>query len=212
MKEIIKEIIRIDEGIKEGKISKEEINFTIQRLNDLVEQLIITRYKYFEQPNIENNSVLMDKGANKSEENIEEETIDFSIGDHEINEKEKESMLPINDPIMDSVNESNEMNLAELSEDEKRLFRIIDVVQNNRKIVSNKTFGKLFLLNEKLTFINELFDGSSEAFSKAVKAIDAKSSLKEAIKETAKYSKQYHWDIDCEIVEDFVFKIRCRFA
>ncbi len=69
-----------------------------------------------------------------------------------------------------------------------------------------------FGLNERLQFINELFDGSSEAFSEAIKVLDALSGLDEALVKASGFAKQYNWDLESETVEEFVVKIKRRYA
>ena len=69
-----------------------------------------------------------------------------------------------------------------------------------------------FGLNERLQFINELFEGSSEAFSEAIKTIDSLSGQHEALSRASSLANQYKWDKDSETVEDFVLKIKRRYA
>jgi hypothetical protein len=69
-----------------------------------------------------------------------------------------------------------------------------------------------FGLNERLQFINELFEGSSEAFSEAIKTIDSLSGQHEALSRASSLAAQYNWDTDSETVEDFVLKIKRRYA
>lgn len=69
-----------------------------------------------------------------------------------------------------------------------------------------------FGLNERLQFINELFDGSSEAFSEAIKVLDALSGLDEALVKASGFANQYNWDLESETVEEFVVKIKRRYA
>ncbi len=69
-----------------------------------------------------------------------------------------------------------------------------------------------FGLNERLQFINELFEGSSEAFSEAIKTIDSLSGQHEALSRASSLAAQYNWDKDSETVEDFVLKIKRRYA
>ena len=69
-----------------------------------------------------------------------------------------------------------------------------------------------FGLNERLQYINELFDGSSEAFSEAIKAIDNFSSLDEALIKASIFANQYNWDNASETVEEFVHKIKRRYV
>lgn len=69
-----------------------------------------------------------------------------------------------------------------------------------------------FGLNERLQFINELFDGSSEAFSEAIKVLDSLSGLDEALVKASAYANQYNWDLESETVEEFVVKMKRRYA
>jgi len=68
-----------------------------------------------------------------------------------------------------------------------------------------------FGLNERLLFINELFDGSSEAFSDAIKHLDARHSLSEAAHYLNELGSQYAWETDNETVEEFIQKLCRRF-
>ncbi|MCF8407940.1 MAG: hypothetical protein K9G36_03100 [Crocinitomicaceae bacterium] len=70
-----------------------------------------------------------------------------------------------------------------------------------------------FGLNERLQFINELFDGSSEAFSEAVKLLDARTGMDSAREKIAEFAEANNWnDADAETVGDFVAKIKRRYA
>jgi len=70
-----------------------------------------------------------------------------------------------------------------------------------------------FGLNERLQFINELFDGSSEAFSEAVKLLDARTGMDSAREKIAEFAESNNWnDADSETVGDFVAKIKRRYA
>ncbi len=69
-----------------------------------------------------------------------------------------------------------------------------------------------FGLNERLQYINELFDGSSEDFSEAIKAIDNFNSLEEALIKASTFANQHDWDNSSETVEEFVHKIKRRYV
>ena len=69
-----------------------------------------------------------------------------------------------------------------------------------------------FGLNERLQYINELFDGSSEGFSEAIKAIDHSVDLHQAINKIAGFAAQHQWDLESETVEDFIVKVKRRYA
>jgi hypothetical protein len=87
------------------------------------------------------------------------------------------------------------------------------------QIPSSFTMSKLdtligsFGLNERLQFINELFGGSSEAFSDAVKVLDARTGLDSAREKMAEFATSNNWgDADVETITDFVAKIKRRYA
>lgn len=67
-----------------------------------------------------------------------------------------------------------------------------------------------FGLNERLQYINELFNGSSEAFSDAVKRLDHVGSYQDALIEASKYAHEFDWDIESETVEELVTKLKRR--
>ena len=69
-----------------------------------------------------------------------------------------------------------------------------------------------FGLNEKLMFINDLFDGSSEMFSDAIKALDSKASLDEASVMLDELANEHAWDPEEEAVADFIVYIQRRHA
>ncbi len=69
-----------------------------------------------------------------------------------------------------------------------------------------------FGLNERLHFINDLFDGSSESFAEAIKVIDSQSNIEEALLKTSQYANQFNWEDDNETIEDCVLKIKRRYA
>lgn len=103
------------------------------------------------------------------------------------------------------VSEENQKFLARFSK--------TDVNSMNQIILSKlDTLIGSFGLNERLQYINELFNGSSEHFSEAVKIIDNQSNIEEALLKTSVYANQFNWENDSETVEDFVIKIKRRYA
>ena len=67
-----------------------------------------------------------------------------------------------------------------------------------------------FGLNERLQYINELFNGSSEAFSDAVKRLDHFASYEDALIEASKFAHEYQWDLESDTVEELVTKLKRR--
>lgn len=69
-----------------------------------------------------------------------------------------------------------------------------------------------FGLNEKLRFINDLFDGSSEAFNNAVKTLDTQSGLGDANATINSLSNEHSWDVEDETAGEFVSFVNRRYA
>lgn len=69
-----------------------------------------------------------------------------------------------------------------------------------------------FGLNEKLMFINELFDGSSEMFSDAIKSLDTKNGMDEANAMLENLAEEHSWDPEEEAVAEFIVYIHRRYA
>ena len=93
-----------------------------------------------------------------------------------------------------------------------------NLVQISSRVASHAGMMKLetligsFGLNERLQYINELFDGSSEGFSEAIKTIDHSLDLNQAIDAITGYANQHQWDLESETVEDFIVKVKRRYA
>lgn len=92
------------------------------------------------------------------------------------------------------------------------ILQIEQTIRSDRSVFPLETLIGSFSLNEKLQFINELFDGSSDAFSTATKKLDAFETMSQAREQISQFSSTYNWDLESEIVEDFIFKICRRYA
>ena len=92
------------------------------------------------------------------------------------------------------------------------VLQIEQTIRSDRSVFPLETLIGSFSLNEKLQFINELYDGSSDAFSTATKKLDAFENMAQAREQLSEYSSTYNWDLESEIVEDFIFKICRRYA
>jgi hypothetical protein len=82
-------------------------------------------------------------------------------------------------------------------------------IRDSRSVFPLESLIGAFTLNEKLQFINELFDGSSDDFSTNIKQLDQLASMDAARNMLAELSQTFNWDTESEIVEDFIYKI-CR--
>ena len=77
-------------------------------------------------------------------------------------------------------------------------------IRDNRSVFPLESLIGAFTLNEKLQFINELFDGSSDDFSSNVKQLDQLASIDAARNMIAELADTFSWDTESEIVEDFI--------
>ncbi len=82
-------------------------------------------------------------------------------------------------------------------------------IRDSRSVFPLESLIGAFTLNEKLQFINELFDGSSDDFSTSIKQLDQLASMDAARNMLAELAVTFNWDTESEIVEDFIYKI-CR--
>jgi len=82
-------------------------------------------------------------------------------------------------------------------------------IRDGRSVFPLESLIGAFTLNEKLQFINELFEGSSDDFSTNIKQLDQLASMDAARNMLAELAQTFNWDTESEIVEDFIYKI-CR--
>lgn len=94
----------------------------------------------------------------------------------------------------------------------KRVFKIEQEIKNQFGFHSLQTLVGSFGLNERLLYINELFDGSSESFSDAIKHLDSRPNLSEAATYIEEIGNKFNWDIESETVEEFIQKLCRRYA
>ena len=141
----------------------------------------------------------------EEEEQIEEEQ------EERIEEKEEE---PIDDEEEELIEHAAPSNWEpEFSGDQPIWMAEMEAnIRDNRSVFPLESLIGAFTLNEKLQFINELFDGSSDDFSSNVKQLDQLASIDAARNMIAELADTYTWDTDSEIVEDFMYKICRRYA
>jgi len=153
---------------------------------------------------------------NLTEESEEEEEEEEAMESEIPNEAAIEETSPIvEEEVAIEAFESNDVPAAAPQDDSINsawILQIEQTIRADRSVFPLETLIGSFSLNEKLQFINELFDGSSDAFSSATKKLDACASMSEARTIMTEYSSNYEWDLDSEIVEDFIFKICRRYA
>ena len=141
----------------------------------------------------------------EEEEQIEEEQ------EERIEEKEEDRIDDEEEELIEHAAPSNWE--PEFSGDQPIWMAEMEAnIRDNRSVFPLESLIGAFTLNEKLQFINELFDGSSDDFSSNVKQLDELASIDAARNMIAELADTYTWDTDSEIVEDFMYKICRRYA
>ncbi len=169
-----------------------------EETNDIAEDSII-RFDLFATPEIE------------SEVEEDEVLPEIEIKEEELVEENLDSEEEIENTAYESAETSKE-----IAEDASSLFpkllKIEKSIAQNYQVMTLETLIGSFTLNERLQFINELFDGSSDLFSSAIKRLDALDNRDSARSVIAEYAAENNWDLDGEVVEDFMLKICSRYA
>lgn len=186
-----------------------------EETNDIAEDSII-RFDLFATPEIESEveeDEVLPEVEKEIEQSIEEEDV---LPEIEIKEEELvEENLDSEEEIENTANDSAETS-KEIAEDASSLFpklmKIEKSIAQNYQVMTLETLIGSFTLNERLQFINELFDGSSDLFSSAIKRLDALDNRDSARSVIAEYATENKWDLDGEVIEDFMLKICSRYA
>ena len=185
-----------------------------EETNDIAEDSII-RFDLFATPEIES-EVEEDEVLPEVEKEIEQSIEKDILPEIEIKEEELvEENLYSEEEIENTANNNAETS-KEIAEDASSLFpkilKIEKSIAQNYQVMTLETLIGSFTLNERLQFINELFDGSSDLFSSAIKRLDALDNRDSARSVIAEYAAENNWELDGEVVEDFMLKICSRYA
>jgi hypothetical protein len=185
-----------------------------EETNDIAEDSII-RFDLFATPEIES-EVEEDEVLPEVEKEIEQSIEEDILPEIEIKEEELvEENLYSEEEIENTANDNTETS-KEIAEDSSSLFpkilKIEKSIAQNYQVMILETLIGSFTLNERLQFINELFDGSSDLFSSAIKRLDSLDNRDSARSVIAEYAAENNWDLDGEVVEDFMLKICSRYA
>ena len=185
-----------------------------EETNDIAEDSII-RFDLFATPEIES-EMKEDEVLPEVEKEIEQSIEEDILPEIEIKEEELvEENLYSEEEIENTANNNTETS-KEIAEDASSLFpkllKIEKSIAQNYQVMTLETLIGSFTLNERLQFINELFDGSSDLFSSAIKRLDALDNRDSARSVIAEYAAENNWELDGEVVEDFMLKICSRYA
>lgn len=147
------------------------------------------------------------------EDPIHEEEIEQEVEEQELKEPIQTIEDPIHEEEIEEEAEEQEAPTAwepQFSGDQPIWMAEMEAnIRDNRSVFPLESLIGAFTLNEKLQFINELFEGSSDDFSSHIKQLDQLASMDAARNMLAELALTFNWDTESEIVEDFIYKI-CR--
>jgi|GEM_PF-1309545 len=140
-------------------------------------------------------------------ESFTQETVEFESEEHSVSEEEI------------AVESHNEQVITEAPADIQTSIKFIqkfretplDMVVQLRMTKLDKLVGS-FGLNERIQFINELFKGSGEDFSNAISELDGLTDIDNALMRTSVFAADFKWDLESSTVNDFVWKLKRRYA
>jgi len=154
----------------------------------------------------------------EKEEALSEEIDLEETEDEVIQTIEVEEPSLFSEPTSEPIHEEKIEEIGNASTDLTHTVEQIKVVEKSVKeqygIIPLETLIGSFTLNEKLQFINELFGGSSEAFTSSVKTLDSQEHMSGAREIIAHIAVQNQWDFEnsIDIIDDFMLKICRRYA
>lgn len=166
----------------------------------------------------------------ENEEQNEEPIFDFGIFDNpaetELLEHEKEveehisithsekeeEGLKVEETTIEARVETSIPSTNNLESFDNYFNQIVNSMQGQLGFTKLDSLVGSFGLNERLQFINELFDGSSESFSEAIKSLDTQASIDAAKNKTKEFASDNDWDLESDTVEEFIIKLCRRYA
>jgi hypothetical protein len=178
------------------------------------------------EPSFYNEEMVTSETEEIIEEEIEEATLEIDDEENDVIEYQNEPVEEIsysntfNEIIEEvSIEQASNSQPIENEFDQKVISAFIHKYnQVGSNLASQFGVSKLesligsFGLNERLQFINELFDGSSESFANAIKGLDQQANSENARAKVAEYAIENNWDVDSETVEEFMQKVVRRYA
>ena len=206
----------IEEKVKGPKLDQEEAANHQSNENSFtpaeepIEKEVIPKS---EPENIEFSLFDDEEEENHEIQQAEEDVISEETNEEVINEEPAAIVEVENEEVEQKESEVEVATVAPPTNSFSSFFTSVNTTTKNQIGFSKlDTLIGSFGLNERLQYINELFDGSSETFSEAIKKLDAQQSLENAEGYSAQLATENEWDLESETVEEFVQKICRRYA
>ena len=239
MESLSKRLVDEIKGFTAGSGDAKTLDKAIATAHELLEKLYILRYKSYEAGIFKETPNEIPEfdlaGVSAEEEQIEQiahavpapseqlfdltshEDVDDQISTHQ----DEPELLALND-IEPTVEEELPIAIEPVIQAEIPLEPIVVSTPLSLDALISKSHGKHekidkfngnYSLKEKITFINELFNGSSESFASAVKQIDSHASM-DTLMPTLNYLSATHtWtNANQEALSKFIEKVVAKYA
>lgn len=220
-------------GEQEDKVSEENQELIIEETPLPEKEVLVEEDK----PTFDMVFSLFDELESTNDADIEEEVKeeeDFSDAFFQESIEEVSDEVEFSSPLKDEASEIIEVSETIETPEETKSFHSYEekpvATTSTAKDVFDKMLEKddslgaklmglridslngVFGLNEKLQLINDLFDGSSESFYQAIKIFDNASDFEQAKLILSNYANEFSWELDNELVIEFVQKVARRYA
>ncbi len=242
MESLSKRLVDEIKGFTAGSGDAKTLDKAIATAHELLEKLYILRYKSYEAgifketpneiPEFDLAALSVEEEQINQIEQIEpiiptasEQLFDLpsneDAGEQIITHEDQPELLPINDIVPTAEEElpiaiepviQAEIPLEPLIASTPLALEALISISHGKHEKIDKFNGN-YSLKEKITFINELFNGSSESFASAVKQIDSHASM-DALMPTLNYlSARHTWsNANQEALSKFIEKVVAKYA
>lgn len=239
MESLSKRLLDEIKGFTTGSGDAKTLDKAIATAHELLEKLYILRYKSYEAgifketpneiPEFDLAGLSAQEDQSEQSEQIapapSEQLFDLpsheDAGEQIITHEDQPELLPFND-IEPTAEEELPLTIEPIIQAEIPLEPIVVSTPLSLDVLISKSHGKHekidkfngnYSLKEKITFINELFNGSSESFASAVKQIDSHASM-DTLMPTLNYLSATHtWtNANQEALSKFIEKVVAKYA
>jgi hypothetical protein len=239
MESLSKRLLDEIKGFTTGSGDAKTLDKAIATAHELLEKLYILRYKSYEAgifKETPNEIPEFDLAGLGAEEELSEQIAHaapapseqlFDLpsqedeGEQIITHEDQSELLPINDIVPTAEEElpiviepviQAEIPLEPLIASTPLALEALISISHGKHEKIDKFNGN-YSLKEKITFINELFNGSSESFASAVKQIDSHASM-DTLMPTLNYLSATHtWsNVNQEALSKFIEKVVAKYA
>ncbi len=221
----LKRIQSIFDKLDNQTLVRQELDELVHLTAELHEKAVILRYKAAEERVFGNGDVVKKSEAKKEEEpktvvlpDIKE--IDFSIFEREEPEDKNETEVKV-EPESKVEPEVQEEAVAEPEVEKVEAKDSHDWPKRFEKVLKDHESGLQtplaaiagsFGLNERILYINELFDGEAEKFSACVQKLDSISEWSNCVVALTNYANAENWEIDNDTTDEFILHVKRKYA